>query len=64
MVVKLMKFANTSAPIRIMNSMEVVRADSSSTSRSTPQRGTGARANTNAPNAPIPAPSVAVKIPA
>ena len=37
MVVKLMKFANTSAPIRIMNSMEVVRADSSSTSRSTPQ---------------------------
>ena len=60
-----MKFANTSAPIRIMNSIEVVRADSSSTSRSTPQLSDRrARANTNAPNAPIPAPSVAVKIPA
>ena len=56
--------ANISAPIRIMNSIEVVRALSTSAAYSDFQESARrARANTMAPKAPTPAPSTAVNTP-
>jgi hypothetical protein len=53
-----------SAPIRIRNSMLVVRAASTRTSSSARQPSAlRASAKTSAQNAPMPAPSVAVKTP-
>jgi hypothetical protein len=62
--VKLTKLANIIAAIRIVNSIAVVRALSTRMSSTT--RGVSApraRAKKNAPDAPMPAPSVAVKTP-
>ena len=64
MVVKLMKLVKIMAPIRIMNSMAVVRELSIKISIST--RGVNdlrANAKKKAPAAPTPAPSVAVNTP-
>ena len=64
MLVKLTKVENIDAAIRRVNSIAVVRALSSSTSNT--RRGVKlprATANTNAPDAPMPAPSVAVNQP-
>ena len=64
MVVKLTKLANISAPIRIMNSIAVVRALSTSTStaRASVERAARQREE-KAPKAPMPAPSAAVNTP-
>jgi hypothetical protein len=64
MVLMLTKSANMRAPIRIMKSIAVVRALSSSAAYSVFQLSARRQsANTIAPNAPMPAPSVAVKRP-
>ena len=64
MVVKLTKLENIIAAIRIVNSIAVVRALSTSTSYSIRQvSARRASAKKNAPDAPMPAPSVAVNTP-
>ena len=64
MDVKLTKFANTVAAISSVNSIAVVRADSTRISNSVFQvSARRASANRKAPEAPMPAPSVAVKTP-
>ena len=64
MLVKFTKLAKIVAAINKVNSMAVVRADSTSTSNKVFQLSARrANANKKAPMAPMPAPSVAVKKP-